>query len=64
RPYAERMGRMLGSLAQSLGISQEDVSSKLAGLLPDVVDKLTPNGQMPDAGALGELLGSLKGRIG
>lgn len=54
----------IGSLAQGLGLSQEDVSSKLAELLPGVVDKLTPNGQMPDAGALGELLGSLKGRIG
>jgi uncharacterized protein YidB (DUF937 family) len=45
-------------------MSQGDVSSKLAQLLPDVVDKLTPNGQVPDAGSLGELLGSLAKRIG
>jgi len=54
----------LGSLAKGLGLSQGDVSSQLAQLLPEVVDKLTPNGSVPDAGALGQLLGSLKGRIG
>jgi uncharacterized protein YidB (DUF937 family) len=54
----------LGALAQKMGLSRGDVSSKLAELLPNVVDKLTPNGQIPDAGALGQLLGSLKGRIG
>jgi uncharacterized protein YidB (DUF937 family) len=54
----------LSSLASRLGMSQGDVSSKLAQLLPDVVDKLTPNGQVPDAGSLGELLGSLAKRIG
>jgi uncharacterized protein YidB (DUF937 family) len=54
----------LSSLASQLGMSQGDVSSKLAQLLPDVVDKLTPNGQVPDAGSLGGLLGSLAKRIG
>jgi uncharacterized protein YidB (DUF937 family) len=54
----------LGSLAEKFGLSQGDVSAKLAELLPNVVDKLTPNGQIPDTGALGQLLGSLKGRIG
>lgn len=54
----------LGSLAKGLGLSQGDVSSQLAQLLPDVVDKLTPNGQVPDAGSLGDLLGSLTKRLG
>jgi uncharacterized protein YidB (DUF937 family) len=54
----------LSALASRLGMSQGDVSSKLAQLLPDVVDKLTPNGRVPDAGSLGELLGSLAKRIG
>lgn len=54
----------LGSLAKGLGLSQGDVSSQLAQLLPDVVDKLTPNGQVPDSGSLGELLGSLAKRLG
>ncbi len=57
-------GSHLGSLAQNLGLSQGDLSSKLAQLLPDVVDKLTPGGQVPDASSLGDLLGSLKSRLG
>ena len=54
----------LSALASKLGMSQGDVSSQLAQLLPDVVDKLTPGGQLPDAGSLGDLLGSLAKRIG
>lgn len=54
----------LGSLAEKLGMSTGDVSSQLADLLPGVVDKLTPNGQMPDMGSLGDLLGSLTKRLG
>jgi len=54
----------LGSLAKGLGLSQGDVSSQLAQLLPDVVDKLTPNGQVPDSGSLVDLLGSLTKRLG
>lgn len=54
----------LGSLAKGLGLSQGDVSSQLAQLLPDVVDKLPPNGQVPDSGSLVDLLGSLTKRLG
>jgi uncharacterized protein YidB (DUF937 family) len=57
-------GTHLGPLAQDLGLSQGDLSSRLAQLLPEVVDKLTPGGQLPDASALGGLLGSLKSRLG
>lgn len=54
----------LDSIAQSLGVSRGEASSKLADLLPGIVDQLTPNGQVPDMGALGGLLGALKGRLG
>jgi len=54
----------LGAIAEKLGLSQGDAASKLAELLPGVVDKLTPNGQVPDAGGLGDLLGSLAKRLG
>lgn len=54
----------LGSLAQGLGLSQGDLSAKLSQLLPEVVDKLTPGGQVPDANSLGDLLGSLTKRLG
>jgi uncharacterized protein YidB (DUF937 family) len=54
----------LGDIASKLGLSTNDVSSQLADLLPGVVDKLTPNGQVPDMGSLGDLLGSLTKRLG
>jgi uncharacterized protein YidB (DUF937 family) len=54
----------LGSIAEKLGLSQGEVSAKLAELLPDIVDKLTPNGQVPDASSLGSLIGSLTRRTG
>lgn len=54
----------LGDIASKLGLSTGDVSAQLADLLPGVVDKLTPNGQLPDMGSLGDLLGSLTKRLG
>jgi uncharacterized protein YidB (DUF937 family) len=54
----------LGDIASKLGLSTNDVSSQLADLLPGVVDNLTPNGQLPDMGSLGDLLGSLTKRLG
>lgn len=54
----------LGSLAQSLGMDQGDLSSKLSELLPNVVDKLTPGGQIPAENDLGSLLASVTKRLG
>ena len=54
----------LGSLAQSLGMDQGDLSSKLSELLPNVVDKLTPGGQVPQGNELGDLLASVTKRLG
>jgi uncharacterized protein YidB (DUF937 family) len=34
-------------LAQQTGMGHEEVTSQLAKLLPTVIDKLTPNGQVP-----------------
>jgi uncharacterized protein YidB (DUF937 family) len=54
----------IGRLAQQLGLSQGDVAGQLSQMLPQVVDKLTPNGQLPSGGLgdVGSLLGSLMGR--
>lgn len=58
----------LGPLAQQLGLSHGDLAQQLAHLLPQVVDRLTPQGQLPAGGAggaggdLGSLLGGLLGR--
>jgi len=38
----------LGQLAQQLGVSQEEASGGLAQMLPQVVDQMTPAGQIPD----------------
>ena len=38
----------LGQLAQQLGISHDEASGSLAQMLPNVVDEMTPGGQIPD----------------
>lgn len=50
-------------LAETTGLSNETVSSKLAELLPGIVDKLTPNGKIPESGLLGQGLNLLKGSL-
>lgn len=66
----EQLGRVLGDdtlagFAQQLGLSRGDALGQLSQLLPQVVDRLTPDGQLPaggglpDLGALGGLLGGL-----
>jgi uncharacterized protein YidB (DUF937 family) len=37
----------IGQIAQQLGLSHGDASSGLAQVLPQIIDKLTPNGQVP-----------------
>lgn len=63
---AEQIQAVLGSeqvqaIAQKLGISTGDASSGLAGLLPQLIDKLTPDGQVPDGGMLEQGLAMLRG---
>ncbi len=48
----------LGSLAAALGFSPQDASAQLAEALPQVVDKLTPQGAVPDEATFGSLLAS------
>jgi uncharacterized protein YidB (DUF937 family) len=55
----------LGPLARQLGLGEGDLAGGLSGLLPQLVDGLTPDGQLPSGGAapgLGALIGSLLGR--
>lgn len=49
---AEQIQTVLGNehiraFAAKIGVSPEQASAKIAEYLPQVVDKLTPNGQMP-----------------
>jgi uncharacterized protein YidB (DUF937 family) len=57
-------GDQIASMASQLGMGQSDLLGQLSQMLPQVVDHLTPNGQVPqgDMGDLGSLLGGLLGR--
>lgn len=62
---ADQLGAALGSdsignLASQLGVSEEHVTGGLAQLLPQVIDHLTPQGQLPESqDALGQGLAAL-----
>jgi uncharacterized protein YidB (DUF937 family) len=67
----DQLGGVLGNdvvagLAKQLGLGQGDVLGQLSQMLPQVVDKLTPNGQMPQLDANGGLgnIGDLAGMLG
>ena len=54
---AEQIHHVLGGdqvkqLAASTGVAPDQVGSQLASLLPMIVDKLTPNGQVADSNHL------------
>jgi len=63
---AEQLQSVLGNermqaIAQKLGLPPEDVAQALSTLLPQVIDKLTPNGHLPEGGLLEQGLSLLKG---
>ncbi len=53
----------LQQIAENLSISKESVSQHLSELLPQLIDKLTPNGKLPEAGNLGEALSMIKSKF-
>ncbi|MGQ0597951.1 YidB family protein [Aquabacterium sp.] len=67
---AEQLQSVLGNeqvqaMAQKLGLSPQDISSHLSQLLPQVVDKVTPDGTVPQGGdALQSAIGMLGGLFG
>jgi uncharacterized protein YidB (DUF937 family) len=65
---AEQLRNVLGSdqieqIAGQLNIPGQDALSGLTSMLPQVVDKLTPDGQIPDEGALDQGLSQLKEKL-
>ena len=55
----------IAELAEKLGTSQGDAAGQLSDILPDLIDRLTPQGQAP-AGGLGnadDLMGMLGGLL-
>jgi uncharacterized protein YidB (DUF937 family) len=56
----------VGALAQKAGVSGDQLSGMLAAVLPHLVDRATPNGEVPANGQLdmNSVLGSLGGLAG
>ena len=66
---ADQVQRVFGNqqvsqLAQRVGIDPEKVTTALATVLPGLVDRLTPNGKMPNEEKLQEGLSLMKGKLG
>jgi uncharacterized protein YidB (DUF937 family) len=66
---ADQVSNMFGpdtiaSLAKQLGVPAGDAASQMSKMLPDVVDKLTPQGHLPQGGLgnVADLLGQLMRR--
>lgn len=67
---AEQLQAVLGSdtvrqIAAQLGVDPQQAAAQLAGLLPGVVDQLTPQGELPQQGLgnAGDLFGMFGGLL-
>ena len=54
---------MLADFAAKLGVDPQAAAGTLAQVLPQVIDKLTPDGQVPSVGlgGISDILGKLRG---
>jgi len=52
------------NLAAKAGISADELSAKRSEFLPGIIDKLTPDGSLPEEGLLKKGLDFLKGKLG
>ena len=64
----EQIKQVLGSdkiqqIAQKVNISKDAVAQHLSELLPQIIDKLTPDGKVPEAGNLTEAFNMLKKKL-
>lgn len=67
---AEQLQQVLGSdriggIAQQLGMSQQDTAGQLSQMLPEIINQLTPRGQVPEGGFgdIGSMLSTLSGAL-
>lgn len=51
-------------IATKLGVTPEEASQGLAKLLPEVVDKMTPQGAIPAEESMGDRIGEIKKLLG
>lgn len=53
---------LMAQIAQQLGVSQQDAADQLSQVLPEAVDRLTPDGQVPEGGlgSMADILGRFR----
>ena len=51
--------KTLSGIAGQLGVSEDAAASKVAGALPQLINKLTPDGEVPDQQTLAQRLATL-----
>ncbi|MEK6670895.1 MAG: YidB family protein [Nitrospirota bacterium] len=56
-------GDFLSQLAGKAGVSPDAESAQLSSLLPDLIDKVTPNGKI-ETGGVDQLLKMFQGKMG
>lgn len=54
----------LQQVAQKAGIDPTQLTGMMASLLPHLIDKMTPNGEVPNASTLQQMLKGLGGAVG
>jgi len=54
-------GQLVQEIASALGVSENEAAGKLADMLPNVIDKLTMYGQIPEGELLEQRLSIVKG---
>lgn len=56
-------GDQLGQIANQLGLSEKEAAGGLADIMPQIIDKLTPNGQIPESDQLSNELDMLNSKL-
>ena len=69
RDHLDAMTQIFGpdgleQISRQAGISQDEASRGLSQLLPEVVDRMTPEGNVPDAGTLANSVDDFARRFG
>jgi uncharacterized protein YidB (DUF937 family) len=54
----------IAAIAQKFGLNPQDVAGQLAQILPQAVDRVTPNGQVPDGAGLEQGIAMLRKIMG
>lgn len=54
-------GQLVQEIASALGVSEDEAAGKLADMLPNMIDKLTMYGQIPEGELLTQRLSIVKG---